>query len=163
MLIHGTAPGGLLLSKLVPIPKNKRGNKSDSSNYRATAISSLLGKIFDLIVSRVMFQCEQCKSLQADNLQFGFKQNLSTVICTTLLMETIEYYTENGSDCYLILLDASKAFDRVEYVKLLIIFRDRGVCPVVLRLIMNMYTNQEIQIKWNNLLSTKCEISNGVK
>ena len=37
------------------------------------------------------------------------------------------------------------------------------MCPGVLRLIMNMYTNQEIQIKWNNLLSTKCEISNGVK
>ena len=33
MLVHGTAPGGLLLSKLVPIPKNKRGNKSGSSNY----------------------------------------------------------------------------------------------------------------------------------
>ena len=27
MLTHGVAPGGLLLSKLVPIPKNKRGNK----------------------------------------------------------------------------------------------------------------------------------------
>ena len=62
-------------------------------------------------------------------------------------MKTIEYYAENGSDCYLLLLDASKAFDRVEYVKLFNILRDRGVCPVVLRLIMNMYTNQEIQIK----------------
>ena len=78
-------------------------------------------------------------------------------------MKTIEYSTENGSSCYLLLLDASKAFDRVEYVKLFNIFCGRGVCPVVLRLIMNMYTNQEIQIKWNNLLSTLCEISNGVK
>ena len=76
-------------------------------------------------------------------------------------MEIIKH-TENGSDCYLLLLDASKAFDRVEYVKLFNILRDRGVYPVVLRLIMHMYTNHEIQIKWNNLLSTKCEISNGV-
>ena len=37
------------------------------------------------------------------------------------------------------------------------------MCPVVLRLIKNMYTNQEIQIKWTNLLSTKCEISKRVK
>ena len=79
------------------------------------------------------------QNLQTDNLQFGFKQNSSTVICTALLVETIEYYTDNGSDCYLLLLDASKAFDRVEYVKLFNILRDRGVCPVVLRLIMNMY------------------------
>ena len=28
---------------------------------------------------------------------------------------------------------------------------------------MNMYVNQVIQIKWNNLLSDKCKISNGVR
>ena len=43
----------------------------------------------------------------------SFKQNSSTLICTALLMENIEYYTENGSDSYLLLLDASKAFHRV--------------------------------------------------
>ena len=102
MLIHGVAPGGLLLSTLVPIPKNKRGNKTDSNNYRAIAISSLLGKLFDLIVLS-----EQGSSLETDNLQFGFKKHSSTVTCTALLMETIEYYHENGSDCYLLLLDAS--------------------------------------------------------
>ena len=32
----------------------------------------------------------------------------------------IDYYNENDTDCYLLLLDASKAFDRVEYVKLLL-------------------------------------------
>ena len=71
MLVHGIAPGDLLLSTLVPIPNNKRGNKSDSSNYRAIAISSLLGKIFNIIVLT-----EQCKSLETDNLQFGFKENI---------------------------------------------------------------------------------------
>ena len=61
------------------------------------------------------------------------------------------------------LLDASKAFDRVEYVKLVNTLRNRKMCPIVLRLIMNMYTNQEIQVKWNTLLSSKCKTSNGVK
>ena len=32
------------------------------------------------------------------------------------LLETIAYYHENRSDCFLLLLDASKVFDRVEYV-----------------------------------------------
>ena len=49
-------------------------------------------------------------------------------------METIEYYTENGSDCYLLLLDTSKVFDRVEYVKLFNTLRDPRMCSLVLRL-----------------------------
>ena len=158
MLIHGVAPGGLLLSTLVPVPKNKRGSKTDSNNYRAIAISSLLGKLFDLIVLS-----EQAPCLKTDSLQFGFKKCSSTVTCTALLMETIKYYNENGSDCYLLLLDASKAFDRVEYVNLFNTLRDRNLCPIVLRIIMNMYVNQVIQIKWNDLLSDKCKISNVVK
>ena len=64
---------------------------------------------------------------------------------------------------YLLLLDASKAFDRVKYVKLFNTLHDRKMCPIVLRLIMNMYTNQEIQVKWNTVLSSKCKTSNGVK
>ena len=78
-------------------------------------------------------------------------------------METVEYYNDNDTDCYLLLLDASKAFDRVEYVKLFTILLDRKICPTVLRLLINMYINQKIQVKWNNMISPTCTISNGVK
>ena len=63
----------------------------------------------------------------------------------------------------LLLLDASKAFDRFEYVELFTTCRNRKVCPIVLRLLMNMYINQQIQVKWNNMISPTCTISNGVK
>ena len=58
-------------------------------------------------------------------LQFGFKKNSSTVIFSSMLKETIDYYNEN--DCYLLLLDASKAFDRVEYNQLLNRLRYRNI------------------------------------
>ena len=54
------------------------------------------------------------------------------------------------------------AFDRVEYIKLFRTLRDRKMCPVVLRLIMNMFINQSIQVKWISIVSAKY-ISNGVK
>ena len=79
VLIHGVAPGALLLLTLVPIPKNKRGNKTDSNDYRAIAISSLLGKLFDLIVLS-----EQGSSLETVNLQFGLKYIL-------LLLHALHY------------------------------------------------------------------------
>ena len=158
MLVHGTAPAGLLLSTLVPLIKNKRRNKCDSNSYRAIAIGSLLGKLFDIIILK-----EQYTGLTTDVLQFGFKPHSSTTICTSLLRDTIKYYNEHGSDCYLQLLDASKSFDCVEYIKLFRTLRDRKMCPVVLRLIMNMYIDQSIQVKWNSIVSAKCYISNGVK
>lgn len=158
MLIHGVAPSSLSISTLVPIIKNKRQNKSDSNNYRAIAISSLFAKILDLIILE-----KHSSDLLTDPLQFGFKKQSSTTICTSLMMETIDYYRENGSDCYLLLLDASKAFDRVAYVKLFEVLRCRNLCPILLRLFMNMYITQKIQVRWNDMLSEQYQISNGVK
>ena len=96
---------------MIPIPKSKRGQKCSSDNYSAIARSSLIGKILDTIILK-----EQCESLMTDSLQFGFKEMSSIITCTSLLIETIEYYTSNSSNCYLLLLDASKAFDRLEYI-----------------------------------------------
>ena len=60
MLTHGVAPSGLLLSTMIPVPKDKRASKSDSNN--------------------------------------------STIICTQFLIETIEYYNSNNTDCFMLLL-----------------------------------------------------------
>ena len=118
-----------------------------TNNYRQFAISSLLGKIFDTIILD-----KQKMSLETYVLQFGFKKNSSTVFCTYMLKETIDYYNKNNY-CYLLLLDASKAFDRVEYDQLFNRLRDRNMCPTVLQLLINMYINQKIQDKWNNVFS----------
>ena len=83
MLTHDISPIVFCVFVIVPIPKNKKTNKCDSSNYRAIAISSLLGK-------NVIFQ-DQYTYLSTDVLQFGYKRGSSTTICTTLLLETIAY------------------------------------------------------------------------
>ena len=61
------------------------------------------------------------------------------------------------------LLDASKAFDIVEYVNLFKQLKDRNMCPILLILLMNMHVNRKIQVRWNNVLSSQHNISNGVK
>jgi len=37
-------------------------------------------------------------------------------VCTVVLKESIAYYINNGNSVYCTFLDASKAFDRVEYI-----------------------------------------------
>ena len=38
--------------------------------------------------------------------------------CTHSLLEIVDYYNYNKSDVFVLMLDASKAFDRVRYCKL---------------------------------------------
>ena len=158
MLTHGVAPSGLLLSTMIHVPKDKRASKSDSNNYRAIAISSILRKVFDLMVTK-----EQYDSVITDDLQFGFKENFSTIICSQLLIGTIKYYNSNNTDCFMLLLDALKVFDRIEYSTLFNNLRSRNMCPVTLRLIMHMYMSQKMQVRNSNVLSSQFTVGNGVK
>ena len=63
----------------------------------------------------------------------------------------------------MLLLDASKAFDRIEYVRLFEILQDKNMCPIVLRLIITMYISQKMQVRWGGIVSSQFSVSNGVK
>ena len=47
------------------------------------------------------------------------------------------------------MLDDTKAFDRVEYYKLFKLSIERGLPPVIIRLLLNMYTGHLVRISLN--------------
>ncbi len=148
MLSHGFVPSDFLLSTLIPIPKNKRKSLNMSDNYRAIALSSILGKLFDNIL---LHKCEDI--FLTSDLQFGFKKKHSTSHCTFVVNEVLQYYNNNNSSVYIALLDASQAFDRVEYVKLFNLLISKGICPVIARLLVVLFTNQAVRVKWGDHVS----------
>ena len=159
MISHGFAPERFLRSTMIPIPKGARANLSDSNMYRSIAISSLLSKILDNIIIE-----QQYSSLSTSCYQFGFKPNSSTVLCSTMLIETVQYYLEKGDkSVYVLLLDASKAFDKVSFDVLFNLLLARNVCPRIINVLYYMYTNQTCYVKWNNECSSSFSVSNGVK
>ena len=101
--------------------------------------------------------------LSTCDLQCGFKENGSTNMCTFMVKETVQYYYQNNSNVYAAVLDASKAFDRIEYCKLFNMLIDRNMPPLVIRLLINLYTKQSMSVKWNNTYSMNFGITNGVK
>lgn len=158
MLVHGVCPQSMINGTMVPIVKCKRKPLTCSNNYRAITLGSIINKIFDWVV---LFR--ESDALISSDLQFGFKQNISTTHCTFATTEIISYYNANRSNVYTAMLDASKAFDRVKYCKLFRVLLDKCMSPLVLRLLMYMYTNQSLQVKWGNNVSEKFNVKNGVK
>jgi hypothetical protein len=158
MINHGCSPNEFLLSTIIPIPKSRRKSSCDSENYRGIALSSVLCKLIDHVILK-----SNRNIFQTSDMQFGFKPKHSTTQCTFVLNEVIQYYLNGGSDVYSILLDASKAFDRVHYVKLFRLLLDRGICPTIARFLAIMYTSQRIRIKWGDFYSDTHAVSNGVK
>jgi hypothetical protein len=158
MLVHGICPHSMLLGTMVPIPKNRKKSICLSDNYRAIALSSIFGKIFDKIVL-----LKEDNVLCTSALQFGFKTGLSTTHCTYTMLETVDYYNFKHSNVYCLMLDATKAFDRIKYCKLFSKLLQREMSPVLLRLLIFMYTNQTLQVRWGSCTSHVFNATNGVK
>lgn len=95
--------------------------------------------------------------------QYGFKKQHSTVQCTFVVNEIIQYYLNNDTNVYAVLLDASKAFDRVNYVKLFRLLLKKNLCPIVIRFLAKLYTSQSIRTIWGSFISEQVSVSNGVK
>ena len=64
---------------------------------------------------------------------------------------------------YSCMLDTSKAFDRLDFIKLFNILLDRKLPNVIIRSLMNLYTNQEMVAEWNGVRSQSFSASNGCK
>ena len=61
------------------------------------------------------------------------------------------------------LLDCSKAFDKCEFVPLFEKLLRRRMPPIVVRMMIFIYTEQEAWVKWGSVNSEKFKISNGTR
>ena len=70
-------------------------------------------------------------------------------MCTMVLKETLSYYANNGGSVFCTFLDATKAFYRINYVKLFKLLVHRMLPPVSVRFLLNMYTSHVCRVSWN--------------
>ena len=142
MPCHGYTPDDLLQAVIISIPKDKRGNLNSSDNYRGIALCNALCKVIDLwLLSKLEL------NLQTSELQFALKSGHSTTMCTAFLKEIISQYTSNGSNVYVCLIDASEAFDRINFYRLFSVLQSRKISACLIRLIMDCYLRQKLYVK----------------
>ena len=156
-LIHGHFTNNFLLSSLVPIIKDNRKSKQDSSNYRLIAVTAILLKLIDMVILELFDE-----KLKVSNLQFGYQPGSSTMLCSWTLRESINYYVNRGSSVYVCLLDLTKAFDNVQLSKLFSKLSER--LPLIfVRFILFTYINQQCYVRWGQIKSPLFSVTNGVR
>ena len=102
MIYHVFAPQTFICAQIIPIPKGSKATLTCSDKYRNIANSNVIGKILDHVIIDRQSEC-----LKTCDYQFGFKPKSSTVLCSTMVNETIQYYTEMVvvlSICYSLML-----------------------------------------------------------
>ena len=108
------------------IPAYKKGSKSQPENYRPISLTCILCKVMEHIISsNLMSHLEDSRILT--DAQYGFRKKRS---CETQLLNTVNNLAkslDDKSQVDTILLDFSKAFDKVPHQRLLYKLQYYGV------------------------------------
>ena len=158
MIQHGYVPEAFMDTLILPIVKDTKEDLGDSDNYRPIALTSVISKVFELVI------LERCRSiLDTSPHQFGFKAKHGTELSIFALKQVIEYYITNSSNVYLCYVDLSKAFDRIEHDILFRKLRERKIPLLIVRLLENWYKSQKFYIQWGSFISAPFNVTNGVR
>ena len=135
-----------------------------SRNYQSAPCGEVFFKVFEKDLKKyLIIPSTLRKYLNTNTNTFVFcTSNTNT---NTNTKKKVFKYDQIQIQKYLTpcLLDASQAFDRVNYVTLFNILLKRGLCPLVCRLLAMIYTCQSARIKWGETFSKEFSITNGVK
>ena len=142
---------------LVSIPKSGK-DAFCSDNYCPIALASTLSKVLEHIILE-----KYSKFFVSNCLQFGFKRGSSTTTCTALVKSVVAKYIHSGSHVYGCFLDASKAFDMVQFDLLFRKLQSRGLPLPLLHFLSNWYLSQEMSVCWGPGRYKSFGVSNGVR
>lgn len=156
---HGYLPSSFMVSILSPVVKDKNEDLSSSKNYRPIALSTTASKTLELC----LLHRYESYLYNTDN-QFGYKKKLGTELCLYTLKEIVDFYYERQTPVHICFIDASKAFDRINYHKLFIkLLKETDIASIIVRFLMYWYSNQTMSIRWDNYVSDFFSIGNGVR
>ncbi|KAJ4432752.1 hypothetical protein ANN_21390 [Periplaneta americana] len=100
---------------------------------------------------------------QLEEEQFGFRKGKGTRDAIGLLRTIGERYLEKNKEVYIVFMDLEKAFDRVDWNKLIEILKKIGLDWKERRLFSNLYMKQRVNVRIGEEMSVRSERGRGVR
>ena len=139
----------------------KKGDKSAPSNYRPVSLTCITCKIMEHIVCSQIGQHLDSNNILHPN-QHGFRKRLS---CETQLVSSIQDWASSINlkrQTDVLLLDFSKAFDKVSHTKLLHKIRYYGITDKTNKWISAFLGSRSQQVVVNGQCSKPADVLSGV-
>ena len=147
--------------KAFVVPVFKKGSHTDPSNYRPISLTCICCKIFEHIIVSSISQHASNHNIIC-NEQHGFLKNHS---CETQLLETVNDLSaslNSNNQIDLLLLDFSKAFDKVSHPHLPHKLSYYGITGPLLNWISDFLKDRVQQVLLHNDRSQFCNVLSGV-
>ena len=142
-------------------PIFKKGEKSAAANYRPISLTCILCKVMEHIIASNVVKHLDSNGLMYD-LQHGFRERRSCETQLVSLIEDLARKTSQGKQTDLILLDFSKAFDKVNHSKLLMKLHSYGIRNDTLRWIQAFLSNRQQRVVIEGEESDSVPVTSGV-
>lgn len=146
-------------SFITPVPKTKA--PSEFSDLRPISILPALSKVFEKIVNQQMRAHLDANGLLPD-FQSGFRPQHGCISGLLKVTDDILEAADKGLLTALVLLDYSKAFDKLNHKLLLAIMRYYGFGMEALQLISDYLTDRRQCVRLGTSVSTPIGVSSGV-
>ena len=143
-------------------PLHKKGSKSDPDNYRAVAVSSVLGKLFSTILLERLIEFRSTNCPDPPN-QLGFTKKAQTYDHILTMKTIASKYKRLKKPVFAVFVDFKKAFDSVCRQALFFKLAKIGVTGNFYGVLRNMYSNSFAHIKLSGHLSNKFVVAKGTE
>ena len=142
-------------------PSFKKGDRSTAANYRPISLTSVCSKILEHIIHSQIMRHLDIHQILSDQ-QHGFRKKRSCESQLILTVQDLAAALEENEQMDAILLDFSKAFDKVSHQRLAIKLDHYGIRGNLLQWIKSFLANRTQQVLVEGHTSSPAPVTSGV-
>ncbi|KAJ1519220.1 hypothetical protein ONE63_011174 [Megalurothrips usitatus] len=158
-LQSGVFPSLWKCANVLPLPKVK--NPIQCTDFRPISILCLFAKVLEKIVHDQMYDFAANNGIM-NPLQSGYRKGHSTITALLKVTDDVRKSIDERKLTVLVLLDLSKAFDRVNHKLLLIKLRKLGFSSSVVNWLKEYLTNRWQRVMSGEFVSEWAPVETGV-